>query len=578
MRFSFNVVSTGALAMLLQASGGANKVELSWAQNDYDVLAGYNLYRSTKPDSGFTKINTTVLTDTSYVDTNVAPGVTYYYYFEVVNTEGNEEGGQSNVASAAPIDNIPPVLNHTVVRTAKANSAVTISATATDNIAVTDVTLYYRVAGAANFTAKAMTAGDNNRYVATIPASAVTAAGVEYYVAARDEDGNVKYSGTSQIPNQITVNAAPYISGIVPGKVSIAGGATVTVLGGNFTEDLVLKLGGEEVTFSLQDSGTLTFLAPAKSIGNYALTLTTADGTSITAPSPIAYSDSTGFAQIPTSTDVVAGMQASIPLYVSVSGELLAFHAELDIPSAYFQDVTVEKATSGSFSLQQNYSGGKLTISCAGASDFNPGTDSPLLIIKMTPKAVSAEQTVALTLHDVSCNGAAVDNLISGDAVIQPNYSLSATVKYGSSAGFAVPGVTVSAGGVSATTDSSGVAALQGITCPDVTVIASKVGTPADAISANDAALILKGCVGIQTLTDVQTLAADVDGNGTVNEYDASLILQFLVEKIDAFPSAKSWVFVPASIAKTLTGTTNSVSFTAIAIGDVDGSWEADAQ
>ena len=88
--------------MLLQASGGANKVELSWAQNDYETLAGYNLYRSTNADSGFTKVNDTIITGTEYVDTDVQPGVTYYYYFKVVNTEGTEESNVSNTASAAP--------------------------------------------------------------------------------------------------------------------------------------------------------------------------------------------------------------------------------------------------------------------------------------------------------------------------------------------------------------------------------------------------------------------------------------------------------------------------------------------
>ena len=576
MRFSFNVASTGALAMLLQATGGNNRVELSWAQNDYDVLAGYNLYRSTAADGSFSKVNTAIVTGNEYVDTNVEPGVTYYYYFKVVNTEGNEEENQSNVAPATPVDNIAPELTHVVVDAANAGNSVTLAATATDNIAVTAVTLYYRVVGAANFTAKTMTAGANNRYVATIPASAVTVAGVEYYIAVRDGDGNVKYSGTAQIPHRISVDGTPYISGIVPGKIGIQGGATITVLGSNFTEDLVLELGGETVAYSLQDSGALTFTAPAKSIGSYAVTITTPGGVVVSAPAPLAYTDANGSAQIPTASSVVAGVSASLPLYVSVSGELISFHAELDVPSAYFQDITVEKAnSSASFFLQYNYSGDKLTISCAGSGNFNPGGNSPLLTIKMTPKAVAKEQNVALGLHNVSCNGAAIDNLISGSALIKPNYKLSATVNYFSPTGKAVSGVAVSAGGVSAVSNSSGVATLLGISCPDVTVIATMTGTPSSALSANDAAVILKGCVGKQTLSDVQKLAGDVDGNGAVNEYDAALILQFLVEKIKVFPSGKSWIFVPASIEKTLTDTTNSVAFTAIVIGDVDGSWEA---
>ena len=181
LRFCFTIGTSGTLAMLLNAEGGANKVDLSWAQNDYETLAGYNIYRSEKADSGFKKINLSVVTDTSYTDTDVKPGVTYYYYFKVVNTDGNEENSVSNTASAAPIDNIFPVLKHTPVENAKAGAQITISATATDNIGVESVKLYYRKSGTESFTEKKMT-GSNNLYVAVIPASSVTAAGVEYYV------------------------------------------------------------------------------------------------------------------------------------------------------------------------------------------------------------------------------------------------------------------------------------------------------------------------------------------------------------------------------------------------------------
>lgn len=126
LRFCFTTGTSGTLAMLLNAEGGANKVDLSWAQNDYETLAGYNIYRSERADSGFKKINLSVVTDTSYTDTDVKPGVTYYYYFKVANTDGNEENSVSNTASAAPIDNIFPVLKHTPVENAKAGVQIAV--------------------------------------------------------------------------------------------------------------------------------------------------------------------------------------------------------------------------------------------------------------------------------------------------------------------------------------------------------------------------------------------------------------------------------------------------------------------
>ena len=265
------------------------------------------------------------------------PGVTYYYYFKVVNTDGNEEASVSNTASAAPIDNIFPVLKHSPVATAKAGSQITISATATDNIGVSAVKLYYKT-GNGTYKEKTMTEGaTENLYVATIPANAVTKDGVSYYVTATDADGNVSYSGTSAIPNVINVNADSYITGITPSKVAISGGKTVTILGGNFTSDMVLKLGGETITdVSFVDGGQITFIAPAKASGSYAVTLTTTDGKVITSPTPISYTDATSMAQIPTTMTLVSGVPYTIPLYISIARtpfeEMLKLNLKISSP------------------------------------------------------------------------------------------------------------------------------------------------------------------------------------------------------------------------------------------------------
>lgn len=587
LRFQFEVSTTGALAMLLQASGGANKVELSWAQNDYETLAGYNLYRSTKADSGFTKLNDTIITGTEYVDTAVQPGVTYYYYFKVVNTEGTEESNVSNTASAAPIDNVKPTLTHTKVTSAKANTAVTLSAVVMDNIAVTAVKAFYRVSGTDAYTELPLIAGENNRYVGTIPASAVTANGIDYYLAAYDGDGNVAYSGTAQVPHNIAVNGNPYISGIVPGKVSINGGTTVTVLGGNFTEGLTLKVGGQVIErYSLVDAGQITFLAPAKAIGSYFVTLTNAAGYTATSPTALAYTDEDCIVQIPTTMEMTSGVEYAIPVYVSLSGELTDFEAAVDLPYASFTNISVEKAdSSAGFSLDWHYSGGVLKIACAAASNINPGSDKALLYIKVTPRTATVETTADITLHDVLCNGAAIDNLVSGSTVISPNFSLNAQVQYFKD-GKAVQGVKISAAGVEEETDENGQAALSGIKCADVIVVASKRAAlesdsdayyyyEHEAVGAFDAALVLRHSVGKTTLDDNQQIAGDVDGNGKVNAHDASLILRFAVGLEEAFP-AGAWKFTPASEPMTLTTSTNTVTFTAILIGDVDGNWKSE--
>lgn len=571
LRFSFNISSTGALAMLLSAEGGANKVELSWAQNDYETLAGYNLYRSTSETSGFSKINTTVIADTEYTDTNVAPGVTYYYYFKVVNTDGNEEASVSNTASGTPIDNIFPVLKHSALTSAKAGSQITISATATDNIGVTAVKLYYKTGDGA-YKEKAMTEGATaNLYVATIPASAVTKDGVCYYVTAEDADGNVSYSGTKEIPHVISVNADAYISGITPSKVNIDGGKTISILGGNFTSDMVLKVGGKVISdVSFVDGGQITFIAPAASSGSHAVTLTTTDGKVITSPTPLSYTDAASMAQIPTSMTLVSGVAYTIPLYISASGDVISLHAELDLPSADFTNVKVEKANeNANFTLDYTYSGGVLKLGCIGTSNIKPA-DGAIVNIVVTPR-VTEDKQYDVTLHDVLLNDVAATTVISGQVHIKPSYLINALVKYYKGTNIFVDGVTISAAGATAITDENGAATLN-VSDKTVTISAAKA-TPNYAITAYDASLVLQSAIGKITLTDNQKLAADVDGDGTVSEYDAALILQKAVKKIDAFPIGKAWVFTPSFIDKTLTSSGTSVTFTAISIGDVDGSY-----
>ena len=48
-RFRFEIVTSGTEAMNLQASGGEGFVGLMWTQDDFDLLAGFNIYRANSP-------------------------------------------------------------------------------------------------------------------------------------------------------------------------------------------------------------------------------------------------------------------------------------------------------------------------------------------------------------------------------------------------------------------------------------------------------------------------------------------------------------------------------------------------
>ncbi len=67
-------------------------VVLSWKRNRELNLAGYNVYRSTTPGSGYQRINYSSISVPKYIDKEVVKGNTYYYVVTAVNTAGGESG------------------------------------------------------------------------------------------------------------------------------------------------------------------------------------------------------------------------------------------------------------------------------------------------------------------------------------------------------------------------------------------------------------------------------------------------------------------------------------------------------
>lgn len=61
---------------------------LQWASNTESDLAGYWVWRSSSQDSGFTKLNSEMLTVTSFRDEAYRPG--FYYAISAVDESGNE--------------------------------------------------------------------------------------------------------------------------------------------------------------------------------------------------------------------------------------------------------------------------------------------------------------------------------------------------------------------------------------------------------------------------------------------------------------------------------------------------------
>ena len=103
---SFVVITTPGAPQNLNAVAGDKKVTLTWqppSNNGGSAITNYKIYRGTS--SGGESYLTTVGNVTSYEDTSVTNGVTYYYKVSAVNSVG--EGPLSNEVSATPT---PPSL------------------------------------------------------------------------------------------------------------------------------------------------------------------------------------------------------------------------------------------------------------------------------------------------------------------------------------------------------------------------------------------------------------------------------------------------------------------------------------
>ena len=83
----------------LKGKAARRKVTLTWVQSPSAGVTQNKIYRGTAAAGPFASVATIGAT-TSYSDTNLASGVTYYYHVTAVN--GSGESGFSNQASATP--------------------------------------------------------------------------------------------------------------------------------------------------------------------------------------------------------------------------------------------------------------------------------------------------------------------------------------------------------------------------------------------------------------------------------------------------------------------------------------------
>ncbi|QNK54901.1 fibronectin type III domain-containing protein [Paenibacillus sp. PAMC21692] len=117
-------------------------VTLSWtAATDNVAVAGYDVY------VGSSKVNVSLIEDTSYTVTDLAAATSYAFTVKVVDTSSNESEASNAVtvttASGGPADTTPPSVPAGFQAASRTDTTITLSWTAsTDNVAVAGYDIY----------------------------------------------------------------------------------------------------------------------------------------------------------------------------------------------------------------------------------------------------------------------------------------------------------------------------------------------------------------------------------------------------------------------------------------------------
>ena len=90
-----NIVTVQRVVDAALPGGTCHPTILNWVASTSSNLAGYNVYRSTTSGGTYTKLNSSLITGTTFTDGTCQAGQTYYYAATAVDTSGNESAYSS---------------------------------------------------------------------------------------------------------------------------------------------------------------------------------------------------------------------------------------------------------------------------------------------------------------------------------------------------------------------------------------------------------------------------------------------------------------------------------------------------
>lgn len=200
-----------------------------------------------------------------------------------------------------------------------------------------------------------------------------------------------------------------------------------------------------------------------------------------------------------------------------------------------------------------------------------------------TIAVIAPDGTVNYIRRIFGDNNAYIDNIetaiIDSQTAFNDNMSATAIITGGISTetGTGVNGVVISFSGAVDTTilsDENGNFQTASLLADEnYTVSLAKNTNAVNGVTTLDIVLISKHILGIDTFTtNYQRIAADVNRSGGITTFDLVQMRQLILGINDEFPNAPSWLFDPNEIEVSNLGELGDLTFTAIKIGDLNGS------
>jgi RHS repeat-associated protein/fibro-slime domain-containing protein len=209
----------------LMATGGDSTVSLDWDDNNEDDFASYRVYRSMVRGGPYDLV-TSNLSSSSYTDSTVSNGISYYYVVTAVDTSDNESE-YSNEAPAIPRDTTPPAQPTGLSATA-GDGAVNLDWVDNSDGDLAGYNVYRSTA----------LGGPYNQIAGCIAVSAYTdnnvTNGTAYYYVVRAVDTSMNKSNPS---SEVSATPSDSVSPAAPTGLSAAGGDGVVSLNWNNNTD-----------------------------------------------------------------------------------------------------------------------------------------------------------------------------------------------------------------------------------------------------------------------------------------------------------------------------------------------------